>query len=56
MHRQVIEQRDEGRAGTVEGISFAFVEQYMFKKSEQTKYNIQSPITHAIKVVEINMF
>ena len=40
---------------TVEGNSFATFEQYMFKKSSQTKYNIQFPITPGIKVMEINM-
>ena len=55
MHRQVIEQRDEGRAGTVEGTNFATFEYNMFKKSSQTKDSVQSPITPGIKVVEINM-
>ena len=32
-HRAVIKQRDEGREGTVEGIHFAALEQYMFKKN-----------------------
>ena len=33
---------------TVEGNHFATFEQYMFKKSSQTKNKPQSPITHGI--------
>ena len=50
-----IKQRGEGSAGTVEGNNFATFDQYMFKKSSQTKDKPQSPITPGIKVVEINM-
>ena len=39
----------------MEGISFATLEQYMFKKSLQNKYTTQSPITPGIKVVEKNI-
>jgi hypothetical protein len=39
----------------VEGNNFATFEQYMFKKSSQTKDKPQSPITPGVKVVEINM-
>ena len=40
---------------TVEGNNFATFEQYMFKKSSQTKNKPQSPVTPGIKVVGRNM-
>jgi len=50
--RAHIEQRDEGRAGTVGGINFATFEHYVFMKNNKANIKTQSPITPGIKVVD----